>query len=168
MRSRSTVAQKDEARLALETDARRLNAKIRGAGLDDPSLILLGLTVHKKTYRRIGPPTEKPRIHVASVVGRTMTLWIRASSESGLRLPDDVTGAAVYRWEGDEPSPDLSQWTLAAHATRARIKLNVDARMGTKVHFCAYYLNRKGERGPLGPSTCTYAMGGMIAPSLAA
>lgn len=169
IRSRTTVATKNAARLALESDARRLNALVRGSGVvDDAGLVRLGLTVHKKTYRRIGPPTDQPVVQIRSVNGLQVALHLCPLAGGGAGLPPDVAGATVYRWIGDEPPTDASLWTLAAHATRANIVVTIDVPPGTKVHFAAYYLNRRGERGPMGPSRSTYTLGGIFVPALAA
>lgn len=165
-RSRVIVAAKDMARLALEADARRLNAMIRGSGVvGSDGLLNLGLTVYKTKYRRIGPPAQKPDIVIRRIHGPLMWLQLTPSDGGGARLPTDVHGAAVYRFYGDEPPTDLSRWTLVAHVARASFTVTVEAPAGTKVHFAAYYLNRRGEQGPISDTRSTHSMGGLIFPT---
>lgn len=157
IRTRSAVLTKDAAREALEQEARRLNALVRGSGVvNDAGLSLLGLTIHKKSYRRIGPPTEVPTVFVRSVDSNGIELQLGNG-----RLPADVSGAIVLYWIGDALPKDPAQWRVAATVSRARFTVPIDAPLGTKVSFYAYYLNRRGERGPLGTPTTTHALGGM-------
>jgi hypothetical protein len=170
IRSRVSVSQKDIARLALEAQARRIDALVRGSGIvNSAGLVALGLTVRKTTYRRIGPPTARPSVRVASVNGPMMRLILNEAGGARGRLPDDVSGAVIYQATGEEPPADPACWTVAAHASRARVNVMIDAPPGTPVHFVAHYLNRRGERGPWGDPRMTHAMGGMqLSRSLAA
>lgn len=168
-RSRVSVSLKDDARRALEVEARRINAMVRGSGIvDGTKLATLGLTVHKTTYRRIAAPTTRPFLAVASVTGPVIKLMLRESGGAECKLPADVASAAVYHWIGDEPPVEPARWILAAHVSRARLALTIDAAPGTKIWFIAHYLNRRGERGPWGNPAATHAMGGMIIQSLSA
>lgn len=169
-RSRTTVARKDAARLLLEAEARKINDLVRGRGVADINSIgSLGLTLRKRKYRRVGRPTAQPRVTVKSVGAPIISLTISVHDDSRIALPDDVAGVAIYHWIGDDEVPDEpDDWKIVAQVSRCRVSLPIQTTPGTRVRFAAYYLNRRGERGPWGPVTTTHALGGFNNSHLAA
>jgi hypothetical protein len=163
IRSSSSVIVKEEARVALEVAARKLNVQVRGAGVaDDEKLCVLGLTIHKTSYRRIGRPEMRPKVCVLSVNGPTIKLAVSEANSLRIALPDDVASVAVYQWIGDDVPRDFDRWTVTANIARARLTLILNAPLGTPVRFVARYLNRRGECGAWGTFTSTHALGGMV------
>jgi hypothetical protein len=64
--------------------------------------------------------------------------------------PEDVLGATVLYWCGDEPADDFSQWRFAMNTSRPVFDVEIPMCVppGAKVWITAFWFNKKMQSGP--------------------
>ena len=168
---------KEETRVALEAEARKLARIIRATPtVTVAQRIELGLSAHEPGRR--GPavprPEAAPSVWVVSVTGRTVKMQLMESANSPNRhRPRGAAGATIFAHVGEQPPPPTSdQWRFMCNTTRTAVEVTfADPTLapGTRVWLLARWFNTRAEPGP--PSRPAYAhlqYGVMLPGSLAA
>jgi hypothetical protein len=164
IRSKVSVARKNDARDVLKAQARLLVSIIQGqASVTDSQKIELGLTV-RRAPRAIPAPLDPPGVLVTYVVGQTVHLRLYDFVTARRGKPPGVRDATIFSFVGDEPPASLSEWTLQCNCTRTQIDIHFPSTLppGTKVWFCAYWLNPRSQRGPVSKPVGTHIQGGIV------
>ncbi|MGB7161407.1 MAG: hypothetical protein WBD40_25335 [Tepidisphaeraceae bacterium] len=145
-RTSIAVREKDDALRAVRLKAAML-ASIIGASpdVDDAQLISLGL-LPRPTRGARRAPDEPPVVEVAMVVGRRVTVRIRARS-SEARKPLGCIGAYLYVFAGSEPPSDPLQYRFEGLASRktATIRFPDDVASGSTAWISAAWVSRRGK-----------------------
>jgi hypothetical protein len=175
LRTRYSVAVKNESREKLKIDARLLARIVYGtATVTDGQKLSLGLSVRGKPSP-IPPPDDAPAISVVSVNAWTVKLRLhdRASATSGGK-PPGVQGASIFSYAAPPTPPgspidtapaDLHDWTFQGNFGKTRIELNFPSKLppGTKVWLAAFWFNPRSQGGPVSSPVATYLQGGAVA-----
>lgn len=151
VRNKASVAAKNDLREAIKASARLIRSIVFGqATVTDEQKIQLGFNV-PRAKTSIPAPETAPAVSVSSTDGHTVKLRLSDSTTLARSRPPGATSANIFRFIGDEPSDDLSKWTLALSTTRrfARIILPASVPPGTRVWFCAYWTNPRSQPGPM-------------------
>lgn len=155
-RTRPKVAAKDAARARLMAEGANLRKRIEGtAGVTDEQRIDLGLVPRVKPTR-IGRPTERPRVSVASVLPWTVTVEVNRREGRGREA--GAAAAWVYACVGDAMTADAGAWEFRGAVTRGRCDLEFAPTIpaGTPVWVRAAWVNRRGEMGPMSEPVMTH------------
>jgi hypothetical protein len=170
LKSKVLVLRKDEARDALEAEARRLNRIIQANEtlVTNVQKIELGLSTRRGGGRSpaFQAPLTAPEIWAKSVNQRTVVLSVLAKvGEVSTRKarPRGVIGAAVYGWaKSGAPPARLVDWQMLGYATRSRFNATFGPEVapGTRVHLAAHWLSTRLEVGPMSNVVETHIPGG--------
>jgi hypothetical protein len=145
---------KNEARIALKSQTRRLLAIVR-AQVDLPQNRLLALGLHApRPSSPLAPPREIPRLQLIKSVGTAVEFWVRRSGIITLRRPEGAIGAMTWSWAGEYPPPDIRrqwQWAGNYHRRKVRIDFGLTRAQGGPVWIAAAWIDRKAQVGPVSP-----------------
>jgi len=121
-RSKSLVATKNAARLALKTSARLLAKIIQGqASVTDAQKIELGLNV-RSAPTPIPPPADAPGITILSTVGNTVKLRLFDAVDSANRgRPAGTDGASVFSFVGAAAPTEESEWNFEGVTSKTKV-----------------------------------------------
>jgi hypothetical protein len=151
VRSKSLVATKNAARLALKTSARLLAKIIQGqASVTDAQKIELGLNV-RSAPTPIPPPADAPGITILSTVGNTVKLRLFDAIDSANRgRPAGTDGASVFSFVGAAAPTEESEWNFEGVTSRTKIDITFPEATapGAKVWFTAFWFNERKQSGP--------------------
>jgi hypothetical protein len=168
LKSKILVIRKDEARDALEAEARRLNRIIQANDVTDVQKIQLGLSTRRGGGRNpaIQAPLTAPEIWAKSVNQRTVVLSVLARAgevSTGKARPRGVIGAAVYGWaKSGAPPARLADWQMLGYAARPRFNATFGPEVtpGTRAYLAAHWLSTRLEVGPMSNVVETHIPGG--------
>jgi hypothetical protein len=150
-RSKSLVATKNAAKLALTTSARLLAKIIQGqASVTDAQKIELGLNV-RSAPTPIPPPADAPGITILATVGNTVKLRLFDAVDSANRgRPRGTDGASVFSFVGAAAPTEESDWRFEGVAGRTKVDVTFPETTapGAKVWFTAFWFNERKQRGP--------------------
>jgi hypothetical protein len=159
-RNRILVAAKNAAAQKIRLLSAELARIINGtSSVTDVQKLDLGLSVRTKPAR-IGPPTQRPRVEVLSVVGRTVTLRFHDAARRG--KPAGAAAAWVYTFVGETYPTDANQWRCQGAATRAKYAITFPGFVpgGQPVWIRAAWVNPRQEAGPMSVPITTNLQGG--------
>lgn len=141
------VREKDEALRAARLEAARVASIISATTtVDDGQLLALGLLPRPRRAARPAPD-EPPIVNVAMVVGRLVTVRIRAQSSDGARKPLGCLGAQMYAFTGSEPPSDARLYRFEGLATRKTFTIQFpnDVASGSTAWISAAWVSRSGK-----------------------
>jgi len=126
-------------------------------------LSALGLTINRPGGRspRTPRPRSKPEVIIEQVDNRRVTLRLRNLEEPTRRgRPPGVRHAVLLRAVGDTPPSNPRDWSLVGLATRTRYTttLPLELEPGERVWFTAYWVNTRGQNGPIATPAQTGVM----------
>jgi hypothetical protein len=140
------VREKDDALRAVRLEAALIASIIYATPtVDDAQLMALGL-LPRPTRAARRAPDEAPIVEVAMVVGRLVTVRLRARS-SETRKPLGCLGVQLYVFEGSQPPSDPLQYRFEGLATRktATIRFPDDVASGATAWISAAWVTRRGK-----------------------
>jgi hypothetical protein len=149
IRSRSSTANKNDARAALRTEASFLSRIVKGtATVTAAQKVALGLNVRAR-HTPVPPPTAAPGLKVLSVRGWTVHIALYNPANSR-RKPTGVDGATIFTYVGATPPTDLAQWSYEGHTGQSRLDVAFPNTLppGTTVWFAAFWFNPRMQSGP--------------------
>lgn len=157
MRNGTEVILKNQRRAELKRIIRSLVKRMRAnAAVSDAQLSVVNLKPRRTDYSKRGRPLPEkgPVVDVLLVKNATFTLHARtpdALPRSG--LPRNATRVTLMAYAGEAPPSNPREWSLVGNSTRARMRFSFGNALGsgTKVWFCAYFTNGRGDVGPVGP-----------------
>lgn len=164
-RTQVLVAARNAAAAVVRKMAADLARIINGTpSVTDAQKMELGLAVRTKPAR-FGRPTDQPRVEVLSVVARSVTIRIQATSEEGHAKrgkPRGATAAWVYTYVGQAYPADPGRWQLIGASTRGKYTLTFpsDLVSGQQVWITAAWINAKQQPGPTAAPITTNLQGG--------
>lgn len=150
-RTSTAVLVKDEARAALEAEARGLSRIVQAApGVTAEHKLGLGLTVRDTKPSPVPPPGGAPSISILAAVGRTVRLRLMDRESTRRGKPAGVIGAVIFSCVGDNPPASLSDWRFEGTISQVFYQVHFPASVpnGATVHLRAQWLNRKLQPGP--------------------
>lgn len=166
-RSKSLVAAKNAAKLALKTSARLLAKIIQGQpGVTDSQKIDLGLNVRAQPTP-VPPPANAPGMTILATMGNVVKLRLFDQVDSANRgRPAGVDGALVYSFVGAAAPTTESSWNCEGVTSKTLIDVTFpdDTAPGSRVWFTAFWFNRRKQNGPAAtPIGCNIPGGGAMA-----
>lgn len=165
-RTSTAIIRKNEARDALIALTRGLARQIQGrAQTTDAQRSALGLTIRDRNPTRTPRPKLAPQLNIVTVNGRTVTIRLRDIENPDRRArPEHIAGAGIMVFIGDKPPPSPHKWTYYAQTskTSATVQFASTVPSGARVHIGAFWLNRRGEAGPLCPPQSTIVTDGAM------
>ena len=165
VRNQTAVMSKNAAKRSVMAMAYDLAMAIAAQpAISPPAKLALGIKA-RATRSRIGPPTVRPGITIASVAGRTVTVRIHDSASSNARgRVRGAVGAQVYTYVGASYPSDPTLWQFGGLATRAAYDVTFADTVagGTQVWLCAAWVNHRGDAGPSSVPVQTSLAGGNV------
>lgn len=159
------VADKNTKKKAMIESARELVKRIQAwPGITNAKREELQITVPDVEPSPVPVPSTMPRITILSTLGRTVHFKVNDVDETRRGKPPEVASAFIYRWIGDSPPSDLSQWHFVGASTQVKQSLTVpaDTPAGSPLSITALWVNRKMQPGPAcTPVTINIAGGGV-------
>lgn len=110
----------------------------------------LQITVPDVDPTPVPVPATMPRITILSTLGRTVHFKVNDVDETRRGKPPEVASAFIYRWIGENPPSDLSQWHFVGASTQVKQTLTVpaDTPAGSPLAISALWVNSKMQPGP--------------------
>jgi hypothetical protein len=162
-KSRSLVAAKNAARLALKTSARLLASIIQGqASVTDQQKIDLGLTV-RNAPTPIPPPNKAPGITIVATTGNTVRIRLFDPTDAAVRgKPAGVDGASIFSFTGPSAPTTESAWNFEGVTSKTRLDITFPDTIapGSQVWFTAFWFNGRKQDGPAATPVSTNIPGG--------
>ncbi len=162
-RTRVTVAEKNQARTDLRTEARRCISIIDGqANVTDAQKIALGINIRDNNPTPVPRPTFAPFIEVISAVGNRVTIRLIQSKTIKRGKPMNVIGATLFSYVGAVPPTSEAGWKFEENITKTETAVQFAQELvpGTKVWITAFWFNRKAESSPAAVPVSTNLPGG--------
>ena len=117
-RSPVAVQQKDESKRTLSDYIRSTARQIQGTmTVTDAQRTNLRLSV-RGNASPINAPTDVPVPEIVSIVGRVVTMNLRALGTDGRAKPAGVDSAAVWTFVGAAPPADITEWEYQGATTK--------------------------------------------------
>lgn len=165
LRNRAAVQTKNDARKLLVANARMLAKIIDGhPGVTNAQRSTLGLTV-RSAPSPIGVPTDPPSLTIKRVVGRTVTVQLRALGSDKRAKPKGVSSAYVFTYVGATPPADKDLFRFEGGVTRTNFDIQFPSSVagGAQVWVAACWTNPRDQTGPACvPVTCYLQGGGAV------
>lgn len=149
-RGGATVLAKNNTKKALVAMSRELAMIVTNhPGVTDEQRYDMGLNIKDTTPTPVPPPDESPTIDVRSVDGWTLNIRLHDGSANRAK-PEDVTGALVFSYVGDEAPVSVDDWKFEGTASKTNTKVIFPSTIvpGTKVWLTAAWVNGKLQSGP--------------------
>lgn len=114
----------------------------------------LRISVPRPRRRRVGRPDQPPRMRIAMVQGRRVTLTVDDATGDGTarrrRRPAGAMGVQVFRAVGEQSPTGPDGWSLATSTNQTKVMTEVDWSVlpGTRVWWTARWVNARSEAGP--------------------
>lgn len=164
-RSGSTILAKDVSRYDdLEPYVRQVARMIQGnIGVTDQQRYDLGLPIRDTTPSPQPVPGFKPLVNVISVSGRSARIRLKDSQDTTRRgRPDDVIGATIMTYVGDDTPTPSSDWKLYTNTGRTVVDVTFPETVpaGALVWVSACWFNNRKESGPMSDPLSTNLPGG--------
>lgn len=151
-RTTPAIVAKNNAKQALIVSTRQLVDIIQAyPGTTDQMRADLQITIRDTEPTPIDPPTTPPSISVVSRYDRTVTLRIFDGTNPTSRAkPENVQGAAIFSYVGDDAPTTNEQWKFEHQATRNPVTITFPESVphGSRVWFTAYWYIAKGDSSP--------------------
>jgi hypothetical protein len=166
-RSPGNVALKNAAKQSLVENLRLLAGIVQAApGTTNPMRVELRLSERHLEPTPIPAPAMSPLLIIASVVGYTVKVLLRAEADdtSHRGKPEGVDGATVLSYVGAQPPADVSAWKLEGVTSRTSFDVSFPATLepGTKVWLTAYWFSPSKHSGPACTPISTNLQGGAL------
>ena len=165
-RSKSLVATKDAAKLALLANARDLYQIVQGTpSVTDAQRQDLGVTVRKTEPTPVPAPALAPGLLVKSVSGWTARIRLVDAGDTASRgKPAGVNGASVFSHVGATPPADISNWKFEGNTGRTTLDVLFPSATapGAAVWLTAFWFNSRKQSGPACAPVSTNLPGGSV------
>ena len=164
-RTRGTVANKNNALLAMKTAAKKLVSIIQGSqGVTDQMLIDAGLTVRKTKPTPAPVPSQKPFIKVTNVDGRTVTIELRQDATNRAK-PAQTASATIFTATGDAAPMSMDGWSYLTVTGKTTVQIPfAPSTTGDTVWITAFWTSTNKQSGPAAkPVSVNLPAGGVMA-----
>lgn len=170
-RTRAKVDAKNLARQNAKDNARELARIIQAyPSVTNAQRLDLGLPTRGTIPSPINAPTDAPVPEIVSIVGRVVTMNLRALGTDGRAKPAGVDSAAVWTFVGDAPPADISEWEYQGATTKITnfiLTFPSTVAAGAQVWLVAQWKNPREMTGPAS-SPISLNLGGGVSATEAA
>lgn len=149
--STSAVSLKEERRIVLERETRRIVRMVKGQmTVTDEMRINVGLKPNARRRQHVPVPGFAPKLTVKNGGGTVLGIELLDAETNRIALPRDVRHAYVMTYIGEHPPADVGRWSHLTTTFKARFeaRFHRDLPPGTTIWLTACWQNPRGQRGP--------------------